>query len=115
MSDPTPQSTETSSGPSVDEWLGAFRAAVADQRQIFAEHRDVESRSEYEGGGEGGDRTLGIDRLCEDTIFEQLDRLHAHGHEFTAISEERGTVAFGDSALRVVIDPIDGSLNARRT
>ena len=38
------------------------------------------------------------------------------GHEFTAISEERGEVAFGDSgsAVRVVVDPLDGSLNARR-
>jgi myo-inositol-1(or 4)-monophosphatase len=102
-------------GPSTDEWLAAFRASVADQRRIFDEHRGVEARTEYEGVGEGGDRTLVIDRLCEDAIFEQLDRLHAAGHEFTAISEERGTVAFGDSPLRVVIDPIDGSLNARRT
>ena len=112
---PTPQSTETTPGPSTDEWLAAFRASVADQRKIFEEHRSVESRSEYDGVGEGGDNTLVIDRLCEETIFEQLDRLHAAGHEFTAISEERGTVAFGDSPLRVVIDPIDGSLNARRT
>ena len=37
--------------------------------------------------------------------------------EFTAISEERGEVVFGDpeAPTRVVIDPIDGSLNARRT
>ena len=58
-----------------------------------------------------------IDRLCEDAVFAELERLHAAGHEFTAISEERGTVNFGDgdSPLRVVIDPIDGSLNARRT
>jgi myo-inositol-1(or 4)-monophosphatase len=73
------------------------------------------ARSEYEGIGEGGDRTLVIDRLCEDKIFDQLDLLHAAGHEFTAISEERGTVKFGDSPLQLVIDPIDGSLNARRT
>jgi myo-inositol-1(or 4)-monophosphatase len=96
-------------------WLEAFRAAVEDQKRIFSEHRGIDSRSEYEGVGEGGDHTLVIDRLCEDTIFEQLDRLHADGHEFTAISEERGTVAFGDSPLTLVIDPIDGSLNARRT
>lgn len=104
----------------VEVWLEAFRAAVDKQRSVFAKHRGIEARSEYDGIGEGGDRTLVIDRLCEDTIFEQLELLHAAGHEFTAISEERGTVRFGeapdgDRPIRVVIDPIDGSLNARRT
>ena len=98
-------------------WLDAFRRSVEAQKTVFSEHRGIAARSEYEGIGEGGDRTLVIDRLCEDTVFEQLDLLHAEGLEFTAISEERGTVAFGDPAAptRVVIDPIDGSLNARRT
>ena len=66
---------------------------------------------------ERGDRTLLIDRLCEDAIFDELERLHAEGAEFRAIAEERGEVSFGDedASLRVVIDPIDGSLNARRT
>ena len=72
-----------------------------------------------EGGttrGAGGDRTLVIDSAAEDVIFRELDALHKQGHEFTAISEERGMVTFGDgsSELRVVIDPIDGSLNAKR-
>ena len=90
---------------------------MAAHRTIFAEHEGIEARSTYDGVGEGGDNTLVIDRLCEDAIFDELDKLHAEGLEFTAISEERGTVVFGDgSALtRVVIDPIDGSLNARRT
>ncbi len=49
-------------------------------------------------------------------MFAELEALHAQGHDFTAISEERGTVVFGDgpSDVRVVIDPIDGSLNAKR-
>ena len=104
-------------GPSVDEWIAACRRAVEVQKGIFDEHRGIEARTQYEGVGEGGDNTLVIDRLCEDAIFAELDALHAAGHEFTAVSEERGSVSFGDgsSPLRVVIDPIDGSLNARRT
>src|SRR5215210_54335 len=104
-------------GPSDDHWLEACRRAVEVQRRIFAEHKGIAARTQYEGIGEGGDRTLVIDRLCEDAIFAELERLHREGHEFTAISEERGSVAFGDggSDLRVIIDPIDGSLNARRT
>lgn len=99
------------------DWIDAFRRAVEAQRRIFEEHRGIKIRTQYDGVGEGGDRTLVIDRLCEDAVFAELERLHAAGHEFTAISEERGTVNFGDgdSPLRVVIDPIDGSLNARRT
>jgi myo-inositol-1(or 4)-monophosphatase len=104
-------------GPSEEEWIAACRRAVEVQRRIFEEHQGIEARTQYEGVGEGGDHTLVIDRLCEDAIFDELDRLHAAGHEFTAVSEERGTVSFGSgtSPLRVVIDPIDGSLNARRT
>jgi myo-inositol-1(or 4)-monophosphatase len=104
-------------GPSVEEWLGAFRQAVEAQRRVFAEHEGVAARSEYDGIGEGGDRTLVIDRLCEDAIFDELETLHSAGHEFTAVSEERGSVSFAaaDTDLRLVIDPIDGSLNARRT
>jgi myo-inositol-1(or 4)-monophosphatase len=104
-------------GPSEEQWLEACRRAVEVQRRIFAEHQGIEQRTRYEGIGEGGDRTLVIDRLCEDAIFAELESLHAEGHEFTAVSEERGSVRFGDadSPLRVIIDPIDGSLNARRT
>jgi myo-inositol-1(or 4)-monophosphatase len=104
-------------GPSDDEWISACRRAVEVQKRVFDEHRGIEARTRYEGVGEGGDNSLVIDRLCEDAIFEQLEALHRAGHEFTAVSEERGSVSFGDgnSPLRVVIDPIDGSLNARRT
>ena len=104
-------------GPSDDQWIAACRRAVAAQKRVFEEHRGIEARSEYEGVGEGGDNTLVIDRLCEDAIFAELDALHREGHEFTAVSEERGSVSFGngDSSVNVVIDPIDGSLNARRT
>jgi myo-inositol-1(or 4)-monophosphatase len=103
--------------PTDEEWIAAFRAAVGAQRRIFSEHRGIAARTEYEGIGEGGDRTLVIDRLCEDAIFAELERLHQRGHDFTVVSEERGTISFGSSRapLRVVVDPIDGSLNARRT
>jgi myo-inositol-1(or 4)-monophosphatase len=99
-----------------DVWHDACRRMVAGQRAIFAEVADIEGRTEYEGEGAGGDNTLVIDRRCEDVAFAELERLHGEGHEFIAVSEERGLVEFGDSpTTRVVIDPIDGSLNARRT
>jgi myo-inositol-1(or 4)-monophosphatase len=49
-------------------------------------------------------------------VFRQLERLHREGARFTALSEERGTVDFGggEGAPLLVIDPIDGSKNAKR-
>jgi myo-inositol-1(or 4)-monophosphatase len=104
-------------GPSDDRWLEACRRAVEVQRRVFAEHRTIAQRTQFEEVGAGGDRTLAIDRLCEDAVFAELEALHEEGYAFTAVSEERGSVTFGDasSPLRVIIDPIDGSLNARRT
>jgi myo-inositol-1(or 4)-monophosphatase len=64
--------------------------------------------------GSGGDRTLKIDDAAETLVFGELERLHGQGHRFSAISEERGAVDFGDPGVLVVIDPIDGSLNAKR-
>ncbi len=98
------------------DWLGICRRVVAAQRAIFDEVRGREARTVYEGVGEGGDRTLVIDRRCEDVVFAELERLAGEGASFVAVSEERGEVAFGGGGeARVVIDPIDGSLNARRT
>jgi myo-inositol-1(or 4)-monophosphatase len=98
------------------DWRGICRRIVAEQRKIFAAMPGIEERTVYEGVGEGGDRALAIDRRCEDVVFAELERLAADGASFVAVSEERGEVPFGDGGeARVVIDPIDGSLNARRT
>ncbi|HXR31335.1 MAG TPA: inositol monophosphatase family protein [Solirubrobacterales bacterium] len=98
------------------DWLDVCRRAVAAQRALFDEVQGVEARTVYEGVGEGGDRTLAIDRRCEDIVFAELEALAAQGASFVAVSEERGEVEFGEGGTaRVVIDPIDGSLNARRT
>src|SRR6187431_2367651 len=98
------------------DWPAICRRIVAAQRPIFAEARTSAERTVYEGIGEGGDRTLAIDRRCEDVVFAELEKLAAEGASFVAVSEERGEVGFGSGGeQRVVIDPIDGSLNARRT
>jgi myo-inositol-1(or 4)-monophosphatase len=98
------------------DWLGICRRAVAAQRLVFERAGSSEERTVYEGLGQGGDRTLAIDRLCEDAVFAELEALAAEGASFVAVSEERGEVRFGSGGdARVVIDPIDGSLNARRT
>ena len=87
------------------------------QADLFATTRGIAARTQYEGRGEGGDMTLKLDRQCEDIVFEELERIAASGHALSAVSEERGEVVLGDgpAAARVVIDPIDGSMNVRRT
>jgi myo-inositol-1(or 4)-monophosphatase len=98
------------------DWTAICRRIVTAQQRIFDRVVTSEERTAYEGVGEGGDHTLVIDRECEDEVFAELDQLGAAGASFVAISEERGEVVFGEGgATRVVIDPIDGSLNARRT
>jgi myo-inositol-1(or 4)-monophosphatase len=98
------------------DWMSICRRIVAAQQTIFDEVSGVEARTVYEGVGKGGDRTLAIDRRCEDAVFAELEALAGDGASFVAVSEERGEVGFGAGGpVRVVIDPIDGSLNARRT
>jgi myo-inositol-1(or 4)-monophosphatase len=97
------------------DWLDACRRATAGLRAMLIDYPTTRERAEETGSrGEGGDRTLVIDEAAEDLVFAELDRLHAAGRRFVAISEERGEVDYGDPAVRVVIDPIDGSLNAKR-
>lgn len=97
------------------DWLAACRRAVAGVERMLGEVTDREERARETGDhGSGGDRTLVIDAAAEDIVFAELDDLHAAGHRFHAVSEERGEVDYGGEEIRVVIDPIDGSLNAKR-
>jgi myo-inositol-1(or 4)-monophosphatase len=64
--------------------------------------------------GKGGDRTLEIDHDAEQLVLDELDVLRDEGYQFVVCSEERGEIDYGDHDVRVIIDPIDGSLNAKR-
>jgi myo-inositol-1(or 4)-monophosphatase len=97
------------------DWPGICRRIVAAQEAIFERTPGIAERTVYEGVGGGGDRTLAIDRECEDVVFAELEQLAAAGAGFVGVFEERGEVDFGGGGeARVVVDPIDGSLNARR-
>jgi myo-inositol-1(or 4)-monophosphatase len=97
------------------DWLGVCRRAVEGLEQLLAETPSTAERAVETGTrGSGGDRTLVIDRRAESVVISQLDALRDEGQRFTAISEELGEIDYGDASVRVVIDPIDGSLNAKR-
>lgn len=62
--------------------------------------------------GEGGDDTTAIDAAAERVLIE---RFRSAGLDAVLVSEEAGEVVLGaGGSLRLVVDPIDGSLNAKR-
>ncbi|HEY3945523.1 MAG TPA: inositol monophosphatase family protein [Solirubrobacteraceae bacterium] len=106
--------TSTRSALDVD-WLGICRRAVKGLERVLAESPSTEERARETGArGSGGDRTLEIDRSAESVVVAELDALHEQGYGFLACSEERGAIDYGDDRVRVILDPIDGSLNAKR-
>jgi myo-inositol-1(or 4)-monophosphatase len=97
------------------DWLGAARRAAQALAEILAESPTTAERVVETGErGEGGDRTLEIDAAAERAVFAELERLHDDGARFTVVSEERGTVDYGGNGTLVIVDPIDGSMNAKR-
>ena len=97
------------------DWLGACRRSVTAITSMLEARPTIAERVIETGTrGEGGDRTLEIDAAAEDIVFGELAALHDAGARFCAVSEERGMVDFGSEDVRVIIDPIDGSLNAKR-
>jgi myo-inositol-1(or 4)-monophosphatase len=92
----------------VTDWLEVCRAAVGDVRTVL---EDLPTRAEREpvvGQGLGGDETTAVDKAAEDAILARLAAID----DLSIVSEEVGRL--GDGRTTVVVDPIDGSLNAKR-
>ena len=62
------------------------------------------------GTGAYGMSTSAIDKLAEETVLDELDRL---GEKINVLSEEAGFVERGGD-LTLVLDPVDGTHNAER-
>jgi myo-inositol-1(or 4)-monophosphatase len=94
------------------DWLETCRAAVEDARGVLEELPTRSEREPVVGRGLGGDETTAIDAAAERVI---VARLEATGESFQLVSEELGEKAVGNGGpARVVVDPIDGSVNAKR-
>jgi myo-inositol-1(or 4)-monophosphatase len=94
------------------DWLAVCRRAAERVRTTLARYPTSAERAVETGRGEGGDTALVIDRAAEDAVLEELDAL---GVPLTVVSEERGELTLaGGGPVHVVVDPIDGSLNAKR-
>jgi myo-inositol-1(or 4)-monophosphatase len=94
------------------DWLELCRACVADVRGVLEELPGRAERAPVVGDGMGGDETTAIDAAAESAILERLRPLGV-----SIVSEEIGVLRSGNGAggeTVVVVDPIDGSLNAKR-
>jgi myo-inositol-1(or 4)-monophosphatase len=76
---------------------------------VLAELPQRCDREPVVGAGMGGDDTTAIDAEVERAVVARFD---ATGDDFTLVSEELGVRKGGDTW--VVLDPIDGSINAKR-
>jgi myo-inositol-1(or 4)-monophosphatase len=95
-----------------NDWLGLCRAAAEDVRLVLAELPTRADREPVVGAGKGGDDTTAIDAAAEAAIVR---RIESAGIDCVLVSEELGEKAIGGGGpTRLVVDPIDGSLNAKR-
>lgn len=98
--------------PESTDWPAFCRRAAGAARDAVQAYASTAERGVETGRGEGGDTAYVIDRAAEDAIFAEIEALD---EPVTAVSEERGEIQIaGGSELRIVIDPVDGSLNAKR-
>lgn len=99
-----------------EAWLAFCRLAVDDLHDVLASMPTRVEREGELGTGAGGDETTEVDAAAEAVIVTRLERLHEEESlDFHLVSEELGERSFGRSPmLRVIVDPIDGSLNAKR-
>jgi myo-inositol-1(or 4)-monophosphatase len=96
----------------VTDWLEVCRAAVGDIHAVLEELPTRAEREPVLRLGEGGDDTTAIDAAAEEAVLARLREL---GTPLTVVSEEVGELVLGSGdGVRVVVDPIDGSLNAKR-
>jgi myo-inositol-1(or 4)-monophosphatase len=94
------------------DWPTICRRALDRVQAELRRYPNRADRAVGTGRGEGGDITLVIDRAAEEAIFRELESV---GVPMTVISEERGHVDLnGGGQTRVIVDPIDGSRNAKR-
>ena len=98
--------------PAEAQWLScAADMAAAAKAAVQSLYGRAAGRVDH-GQGAGGDRTLEIDRACEEAIEGVLKA--AAPFPYQLIAEESGISGPADAPWRVVVDPLDGSLNAKR-
>jgi myo-inositol-1(or 4)-monophosphatase len=96
-----------------EQWLDVFKSIGIRMREGVSEILSREGGKIALGKGAGGDKTFPVDKWAEDIVISALEKAHEQGEAFTLISEELGVRKFGEGGKVVLVDPIDGSNNAK--
>jgi len=105
----------SSRGPlHASEWLDTFSRIGDDVRRSVVPLTGTEAGRRAHSRGAGGDTTVEVDRVAEDAVFGHLEALHDGGERFSVLSEEAGHRDYGAPYPLVLVDPVDGSLNAKQ-
>lgn len=96
-----------------EQWLEIFKDIGKNMREGLPEILSREGGKVALGKGAGGDKTFPVDKWAEDIILSGLEKAYREGETFTLISEELGVRQFGVGKKIVLVDPIDGSNNAK--
>ena len=96
-----------------EQWLEVFRGIGRTMRAGITGFLAREGGLVPLGRGAGGDKTFPVDKWAEDIVVAELEKVHGRGASFTLISEELGVRTFGEGGMTVLVDPIDGSNNAK--
>jgi len=96
------------------EWLQVFSRIGQGVRQAVLPLAGTEAGRMPLSVGAGGDTTIELDRAAEAVVFSELAALVERGEKFSVLSEEAGPRDFGADFPLVLVDPVDGSLNAKQ-
>lgn len=93
-------------------WLECARAMSAAAGDAVMALVGTSAGRAVVGPGKGGDQTIELDRVAESVMLEVLEERAPE--RYRVVSEEIGAVGPEDAPRLVLIDPVDGSLNAKR-
>jgi len=96
------------------EWLDAFSRIGVGVRRVVLPLSGTDAGRAPLTVGAGGDTTIELDRAAEAVVLGELAGLAERGETFTVLSEEVGRRSYGADFPLVLVDPVDGSLNAKQ-
>jgi myo-inositol-1(or 4)-monophosphatase len=95
----------------LSDHLTFLKEALQEVRKEVLTLSSLEERSKVVGRAYYGDESVLIDRVADEAL---LRKVREHYGEFTYISEESGIVKEGRGLPHILVDPLDGSTNAKR-
>ena len=93
-------------------WLDCLERMAAAGREAAVPLAGRASGRVALGRGGGGDITIELDRAAEEAMVSVLESCAPES--YSLVAEERGIELVAGAPWRVMLDPVDGSLNAKR-